>query len=991
MLTIQTFGGLTIELDGARVTGFASRKAEALFVYLACQNAEIPREVAATLLWSDTSQSRALANLSVMLTSLRKQLGDYLQTTRHTVGLDHERGFVLDVATFVSATSMRGELTRSTAAQLAVAVDLYHGDFLIGFSVRHAPEFEGWVVLEQERLRQRLFSALERLTAYFVERGQLRRAITYARQLVQHDALNEEAQRQLIDLLWRDGQQAAAVAQCEACRQVLWEELEVEPEEETVALFEMVQNDVPSKIHADPIPTNIQPTVTRFFGRSQELTTLTNQINTPTNHLITIVGQGGVGKSRLALEIARHFAADFRDGTHFVSLATVSDRSGLQAALADTIGFTFSGSADPADQLKSYLQDKEMLLILDNFEQLLATDCVEFIVGLISAELKLIVTSRERLNVRAESLLTLHGLSHSEPDRSERQSGAAAQLFVDRAVRLKSDAELNSDLVIQLCELVEGLPLALELAASWIRVLPLEEIVREVERGLDLLETTMRDIPDRHRSIRAVFGRSWQMLTARERELYATLSVFRGGFTREAAQKVAGATLPMLLGLVDKSLLRRDDAGRYWRHPLLVQFAAEQLTDAAPWQRAHAHFFADWLKSADISAISADFENVRRAWGWSVLHEPPLLKKMIVQLNDFYQTRTRLREAMAFFEQTLAQLDSSQYPIIAAQVQLSEAMFTNKSGFLPRSRTLAETALATIEKSADAILIIDALQVVSDILHTQGEIELAQTYLQRIVAASRTLGDEERIMNALNGLGNNAHSLGEYDAALAYFGEGLTIAQRRSDQRRIAILYANRGIVYNQMGRRDAALSDYQIAREIFSAIEHELGEVNTIHNIGMIYRHLGRLDEAQATMQEALKRHRAMQNRTGESGALSVLGLIHRIQGDHQRARAYLHTALRLQLDIDARPLVLASISECAFIEFAEGNVRHAIGLQHYVSQHPASMAATRRDAETLLAEWRDEFPSQVFDAGVAESAEWELEQIVDRLCAESADQLLI
>jgi predicted ATPase/DNA-binding SARP family transcriptional activator len=985
MLTIQTFGGLIITLDSERVTGFASRKAEALFVYLACHSAEIPREVAATLLW-DAPQARALANLSVMLTSLRKQLGDYLQTTRHTVGFNHELSYALDVESFVAATGVHGKLTRSMAAQLALAVDLYCGDFLAGFGVRHAPEFEGWVLLEQERLRRRLFSALERLTAYFVERDQLQRAIPYARQLVQHDPLNEEAQRQLIELLWWDGQQVAATAQYEACREVLWEELGVEPEQETAALLEQLQQAGRPDRNSAEITTNIQPAVTRFFGRSTELAKLTAQINTPTNRLITVVGQGGVGKSRLAIEIARHFAPDFRDGTHFVSLAAVSDKNGLLAAIADTIGFTFSGTNDPADQLMRYLQNMEMLLILDNFEQLVATDCVAFVIDLvgISAELKLLVTSRERLNLQAESLLTLGGLPFKQqPDAENGEPLAAVQLIVDRVTRLKADAQIEQAVALQLCELVQGLPLALELAASWIRVLPLAEIVNEVARGVDLLETTARDVPERHRSLRAVFEQSWQMLTQRERDLYARLSVFRGGFGREAAQEVAGASLPLLAGLVDKSLLRRDETGRYWRHPLLVQFAAEKLGELAALstvQRKHAVYFARWSQSADRSELLAEHENLRRAWQWSVANEPPVLTQLIDPMTDFYQTRTRFREALRFFEQTLDGIDRSQFPILTARLQISLAIFTYRSGFYPRSRTIIEAALATVEKTADTPLIIDALQVMSDILHLQGEIALAQTYLQRIVAASRKIGDEERIMNALNGLGNNCHSLGEYQAALAYFAEGLVIAGRRQDQRRIAIFHSNRGIVFNHMGQPDAALADYRAARALFNEIGHELGEVNTIHNIGMIYRQLERYADADAMMQEALKRHRALQNRAGESGALSVLGTIHRVQGDIQRARTYLHAALRLQLDIDARSLVMASLSEYALLEFAQGNVGRAVLLQKFVCQHPSTMAVTRTAAETLLAEWRDELPAQLFSEGsrVENSAEMTLESII-------------
>lgn len=236
------------------------------------------------------------------------------------------------------------------------------------FSIRNAPQFEAWIVVEQERLRQQLISALQRLIAYFVERNQLQQAIPYAQAWVQQAPLEDEAHQTLLRLLWQNGQQSAALTQAEAYRTILQEELDLAPDKETLALFEQIQQTPPTLAKPVSNPTNLRPGITRFIGRSHETTLLHTYINDPTSHLITIVGEGGVGKSRLAVEVARNLASSFRDGAYLVSLAHVHDKNGLVSAIGNAIGFTFFGQTRPGTQLKTYLANKEMLLILDNFE-----------------------------------------------------------------------------------------------------------------------------------------------------------------------------------------------------------------------------------------------------------------------------------------------------------------------------------------------------------------------------------------------------------------------------------------------------------------------------------------------------------------------------------------------------------------------------------------------------------------------------------------------
>jgi len=647
VLTLRLLGKPQVSLSGAAVSGFISAKVHALLFFLATTGRPHTREALAGLLWGDMPEAQAGKNLRNALSNLRTLVGPHLLITRDEVAFNRDSPYGLDVEVFLA--SMADPAGKDLEA-LHKAVELYQGDFLEGFYVVEALAWEEWMLGRRSLLKGAMLQALHMLVVKHLEREEHAAGIEYANRLLALEPWREETHRHLMILLARSRQRSAALAQYETCRRILAEELGVEPMPETTALYERL------KAASIPPPHNLPPQPTAFVGRETELAEIARYLNNPQAQVLTLVGPGGIGKTRLALQAAArcvepetNFEARFANGVFLVPLADVgmAETSAAQnfliAAMADALGFSFQGPIHPQAQLLNHLREKRMLLILDNMEPLVAEARPLVDILQLAPGVKLLVTSRVRLNLREEWLLEVEGLDYprtTSPGTDERELEAysAVTLFVQQARRLQAGFTLtgaDAPAVVRICRLVSGVPLGIELAASWLRVLACAEIAAEIEQGLDFLTSTLQNIPERHRSLRAVFDYSWNLLSPSEQAVFQQLAIFRGGFQRETAAHVVDASLPMLAGLVDKSLLRRTAQGRYEMHDLLRQYAEEKLltnpVESEGVRDRHCRYYAEFmvrhkpqLKGEDpqvaLTTLSAERENVRAAWNWAVEH-----------------------------------------------------------------------------------------------------------------------------------------------------------------------------------------------------------------------------------------------------------------------------------------------------------------------------------------------------------------------------------
>lgn len=727
--------------------------------------------------------------------------------------------------------------------------------------------------------------------------------------------------------------------------------------------------------------TNLPIPPTPLIGRQDEINELLALLDDPECRLLTLAGPGGIGKTRLAIETATRVQELFIDGTYFVSFASVNLARLIVPVLAEALGFAFENASrvDPKAQLLDYLKEKRILILADNLEQLLNEPGIETFAELLAGAplFKLLATSREALGLQGEWVFEVRGLPI--PDESQTDGfplGTSLELFIQRARR--ANVEFNptpGDLSVihRICSLLDGTPLAIELAAAWTRTLSCGEIANEIERGLDFLSANARDMPARHRSMRAVFDHSWKLLAKEEQGILMRLAVFRGGFTREAAEQIAGANLSALSSLMTKSLARRSGDHRYDLHELIRQYAAERLADQLPVRdetlQAHARYYVDYfgsryealrsqLQRETLAELAAEMGNFRKAWNWSIEnHEFARIRQIPAMLWYLYELRTWFEEGELVLSNAALAVDSystsigdADTPALADELKGLAAFFTLRRGDAAASHRVltsikphlpAHTAMniqlclgivcrdlgkfsEARENMAECLKISEAQgdrwfqsmagQFLGIIAFEMGDQKLAHQRLSDALAIGREVGDPMLIAHALGFLSMALQSLGETADAEKFLRESLALTQRIGYRWGVGNALDGLGVL--------AQASDLNKALELFTAgigVYREIGDLRSLVRVlchqGFALLALEDLTSAQRSFTEALALARKYDYVSYALEALTGFACLMAKQGNHQ-------PALELALNILENPAVLQSTRDRAVKLRAEAGI---------------------------------------------------------------------
>lgn len=877
MLTIKLLGQATLSKNGVPLTRFRSQKEAALLIYLAHTTQPQQRDFIAELLWSNRSTEQSLSNLRTVLARLREQVGDALVTTRTTVALGPESRVQTDSVQLLSVLAAAGQIHEAAAASaLWSALQAYQGDFWADFYLPDAPQFESWVQTTRQFIRREVFAAYDKLGQYALASGEVTFGITVVRRWLQLDELDEGANTWLIRLLLEAGNEREAAAYYAQYAALLRSELGVAPPLALGKLLKEVQpptvmlERVTAVSHNLPIPHN------PFFGRTADQQETHSRLDQAWCRLVTLTGQGGVGKTRLAVAVARSRLGQYRDGVWLVRLADVDPgddnlAEALAVEVANALDLRLSGAAPPVVQLLNYLRPRQMLLVLDNMEHVVAGKQMVLDIVQQCERVQLLVTSREPLGVQAEWVVDLAGLSYPHSDQDERPLEAVEMFLTRRAQQQRGPVEAEERTAVRrICGLVEGLPLAIELAAALTRRLTCREIATRLERSFDVLTTPLGDVEPRHRALQIVFEMSWRTLTPALQQMLAQLAVFRGGFTVAAARQVADADEQQLAALGDKSLLAFDVATeRYRLHAVVRAYVMEKRSSADPALVKHGDYYLAWLAGYEeplqrsrpqeaMAVIQPDIDNVRLAWQTGLAGgKAERLLAALVPLSIYYQLRGLAHEAEGVMQTAVAAAVTwgSDGILLATRAGLELARFQNRLGRHRPAIQSVKAALKLAMEAEDRWAVGMGLVLWGEALWRLGEYEVS----------------ENRLSHALD----LAHTL---DATLI-----------------VGWCHHHLGIINDIQSRYGAAHDHLQQACAAWQTLDNVQALCGSLNSIGLVFYHQGDLLAAQQAMEQALTLCNQIDNHALQSLLLNNLSMIATTQGDYNGAHYYLQLGLEV------------------------------------------------------------------------------------------------
>jgi predicted ATPase/DNA-binding SARP family transcriptional activator len=1002
MLEIRLLGSFEVRRAGATVE-IPSRPSQSLLAYLTLNTgARLRREKLAGLLWPDSDETKARRQLRQALWRLRKLIGDeYILADKISIGFNPDANYMLDVDVIkddAAWSRAKDEVVQNIAD--------YAGELLPGF-------YDEWVVFEREQLRAVFELQMQLLLNRLLEDQRWADALRCGECWIARGEVPEPAYRAVMIAHHglRDASRISEVFQ--RCTDALRNELGVDPSAETRLLYErLIKEDEPLETPPSTPRHNLRHPLTSFIGREDELDQIRERLADPSCRLLSLNGPGGIGKTRLALQVAHELLHDFTHGVFFVPLVHLSSGELLSPTIADEIGFAFYNGEEPKVQLLNYLREKEMLLVIDNLEHLLEEANILSEILEASPGIKILATSRERLNLSGEWNIELSGLPYPKRVEIEKFEGYdAVQLFLNRA-RMISPGYVPSEddcrSILRICQLVEGTPLAIELSSAWIQSLTCEEIAEAIKENLDFLTSSMRDVPERQRSLRASFNHSWDLLSDEEREILQKLTVFRGGFVREAAKTVADASLSTLSNLMDKSLLRMADRGRYEIHPLLLQFIDEEFRKSPQeWQLIqglHSRYFSEFLHERTVRMrgarqddaliqVGTEIENIRPALQWLVrqaaveeLGKALDVLRVLYDVRGWYQEGEQtFSEVIECFEGTLPSLDNCDADDVKSlgRAFAGHAWFCHRLGHREKATASLQRSLQIAHKFGLKDIEADAVDTQAVIALRQGEYHQAERLFQESLAIWRELGNIWWQAAELSCLTHVARSLSSLQEAKHFSEDALTMFRESGSQWGIAGALNARGTIARELGEYGRAEQCYQEALEISREIGYKYGIARASLGLGQVAFQLEDFDQAVEHCQMSLVTFTELGKRIEIPTVLTVLGNIHADQGEFIEAKKHFRDALEIASDIKSSPEILRALVGLAPLLAREGEEKKAIQLLKFVLIQPEIKPSDQEKADKELNELISGFPDEEFVAEIKSMEGMELSEMVKMILA--------